>query len=86
MATYETPDNPKALRETLLVAIHTMQNFSMANRKGDHIDRLRRLVAECDRKRPLGMDGRHGNRHTNECGCDISESDRTASILRLKLN
>jgi hypothetical protein len=30
---------------------------------------LQVLIDECDRMRPLGPDGKHGDRHTVECGC-----------------
>lgn len=34
------------------------------------IDRLGALIAELDKHRPLGSDGKHGNRHTPTCGCE----------------
>lgn len=36
----------------------------------EHIDRLQRLINACDDHRPLGPDGKHGNRHTPTCGCE----------------
>ena len=30
---------------------------------------LQLLLDECNRKRPTGSDGKHGNLHTDECGC-----------------
>lgn len=33
-------------------------------------ERIGRLIAEIDRQRPLGPDGKHGGRHTLTCGCE----------------
>ena len=33
-------------------------------------DRINDLVAEIDRHRPLGPDGKHGDLHTPTCGCE----------------
>jgi hypothetical protein len=67
---YNIDDDPKMLRETLAVAQSEIAN-SLYNksRQQEHIKRLQRLINECDRKRPLGFDGKHGNRHTPTCGC-----------------
>lgn len=71
---YDIPDGPKLLRETLATA-QTQINVSLLNEqtKRVHIERLQRLIDECDRLRPLGPDGKHGNRHTEHCGCDGPE-------------
>jgi hypothetical protein len=66
---YTVPDGPKMLRETLCVAQHAI-NQSHDQRKREHIARLGRLVNECDRHRPLGVDGKHNDRHTSTCGCE----------------
>lgn len=71
--TYTIPDGPKMLRETLCTAqalMSNMWNDAYADRWQIHIDQLQRLIDECDRKRPLGPDGKHDERHTDECGCD----------------
>ena len=65
---YVVPDGPKALKETLAVAGAWLA-LSDDPRKFEHILRLGRLIAECDRHRPIGPDGKHGNRHTPTCGC-----------------
>lgn len=70
MPSYNIVDDPKELRETLAAAQMTIGNFSTTARTQEHIERLQRLINECDRKRPLGPDGKHGNRHTPECGCE----------------
>jgi hypothetical protein len=70
---YEVRDSPKMLRETLCVAQSAIGRPMFAgDRKSEHIDRLQRLIDACDRHRPLGPDGKHGDRHTASCGCEAS--------------
>ena len=65
------PDSPKMLKETLCVAQSAIGNSPHPDsRRQEHMDRLQRLIDECTRKRPVGPDGKHGSRHTSECGCD----------------
>jgi hypothetical protein len=72
---YAVPDSPKMLRETLCVAQAGINELIRRGQKsagasmGSHLERLQRLIEECDRKRPVGPDGKHGDRHTSECGC-----------------
>ena len=33
------------------------------------------LIAMCDKHRPLGADGRHGDMHTATCGCTLIGDD-----------
>ena len=54
----------KMTREALCVAQHE-PGLSESQRV-----RLGRLIDECDRHRPVGPNGKHGNRHTPTCGCD----------------
>ena len=71
MTTYEVPDGPKMLRETLCLAATEIGNAPRnEDRKQQHLDRLQRLLDECDRHRPLGPDGKHGKLHTETCGCE----------------
>lgn len=74
MAEYQIPDGPKMLRETLCVA-QTALGIAFPNdpRLWTHLDRLGRLIDECDRHRPLGPDGKHGDRHTPTCGCEDTD-------------
>jgi hypothetical protein len=73
--TYTVEDSPKMLAETLSVA---QSRLNDAHRPGgsydlrtpEHSARLQRLLDECERKRPTGNDGKHGDRHTPECGED----------------
>lgn len=62
---------PKMLRETLCVAQSRIGNSPLdENRKREHINRLQRLIDQCDVLRPLGVDGKHGKLHTPHCGCE----------------
>jgi hypothetical protein len=71
MTEYIISDEPKMLRETLCVAQWRIGNSSLdEDRKWEHVNRLQRLIDECDRHRPLGPDGKHGDLHTPTCGCD----------------
>lgn len=72
MTILDVPDSPKMLRETLCVAQSAVAaNASWYVSRGrEHIDRLQRLIDECDRHRPLGPDGKHGDLHTPTCGCE----------------
>jgi hypothetical protein len=63
------------LRETLCVAQSEVGNSPWnEGRKDEHVARLQRLIDECDRHRPLGPDGKHGDLHTATCGCDAGEA------------
>jgi hypothetical protein len=69
--TYEISDGPKMLRETLCVVQTRIGNSPLdEDRKDGHIARLQRLIDECDRHRPLGPDGKHGDLHTATCCCE----------------
>jgi hypothetical protein len=73
--TYTVEDGPKMLRETLSVAQSAVWGYPGNGRAQEHADRLQRLLDECERKRPTGNDGKHGSRHTGECGCeDVPET------------
>jgi hypothetical protein len=68
---YAVEDTPKMLRETLCVAQTRVGNSSLDNnRKHEHIERLQRLIDACDVMRPLNTDGKHGDNHTDTCGCE----------------
>lgn len=66
---YTIPDSPKMLRETLCAASNAI-NGRMMGRNQEHLERLDRLIKECDRHRPLGVNGKHANLHTDTCGCE----------------
>lgn len=56
----------KMLRETLCA----VQNGALGPRRMEHSARVGELIAEIDRQRPLGPDGKHGDLHTPSCGCE----------------
>lgn len=71
MAVIDVPDSLKMIRETLCVAQTRIAHSEVdKDRKHLHIDLLGRMIAEIDRQRPLGPDGKHGNLHTPDCGCE----------------
>lgn len=64
-------DSLKMLRETFCVAQSAIGQLPVVvARNLDHLERLERLIAEIDRQRPLGKDGKHGDLHTPFCGCE----------------
>lgn len=88
----QTPatDSPKMLRETLCVAqMATLRLRSEDPRASEHIARLQQLIDDLDKQRPLGPDGKHGNRHTPTCGCEdtpATDSERVERIwMRLEV-
>lgn len=62
-------DSLKKLRETLCA----VQNGAAGADRMNHSERVGRIIAEIDRQRPLGSNGKHGDRHTATCGCGRSE-------------
>jgi len=67
------PD-PKATREALCAAQSALNEQA---RRGIDVDttpsrvaRLGTLIELIDTQRPLGPDGKHGDRHTALCGCE----------------
>jgi hypothetical protein len=65
-------DSLKMIRETLCVAQAAIgySPFAMSTRVDEHRDRIGRIINEIDRQRPLGPDGKHGELHTETCGCE----------------
>lgn len=62
----------KMLRETLCIAQSLIGNTPYNDYRREHdAARLSELIRECDRHRPLGSDGKHGNLHTPTCGCEL---------------
>ena len=67
------PTSVKMLRETLCLAQHAMHqcdNGRDANIRQSDFDRISDLIRQCDEHRPLGVDGKHGDLHTDTCGCE----------------
>lgn len=61
----------KMLRETLCNA-QTSLGFTIPDpaRAGIENARIQAIIAEIDRHRPLGPDGKHDDLHTPTCGCE----------------
>lgn len=75
LTTLTVPDSIKMLRETLSVAQSRVGTSPLdAGRRREHMDRLQRLIDDCERQRPTGPDGKHGDRHTATCGCALLAS------------
>jgi hypothetical protein len=79
--TYVIPVSPKMLRETMCVAefaLHELERqrpgYSAGASIATHLEHIQAVLDECDRKRPTGTDGKHGNLHTDECGCNTRPS------------
>lgn len=72
--TYTITKNPKMLRETLCIAQNAISHsvHNRARLPWDS-DTLQELIDACDVMRPLGPDGKHGDRHTPFCGCEDIE-------------
>lgn len=69
LSTLHSPDSIESLRETFCVAQTHIGQSGVSNAE-HHVQVLQRLVDDCDRQRPLGPDGVHGDRHTATCGCE----------------
>jgi len=59
----------KMLREGLAIAESEVRGWRDEDVAEAIAERIDRLIAEIDRHRPLGPDGKHGDRHTATCGC-----------------
>src|SRR4051812_49217617 len=68
----DIPDvDPKSLREMLCVAQSRIGNSNEdPGRKAGFINMLSNIIVLIDNQRPLGPDGKHGDRHTPYCGCE----------------
>lgn len=62
LATPHADDTPEAIIETLAGA----QLYTPGE---EHVDRLGRLIDAYQQLRPVGSDGKHGDLHTEHCGC-----------------
>src|SRR5690625_8000290 len=59
------------LRETFCTAQNAIAHSPYDDgRNQSHSDRLSRLIAECDRHRPLGANGKHSDLHTPTCASE----------------
>ena len=69
-------DTLKMLRETLVNAARGLtwmkensDNLALCEELEQDRERIFRMIADIDRQRPLGWDGKHRNQHTATCGC-----------------
>ncbi|MEQ4566234.1 hypothetical protein [Paenarthrobacter sp. CAP02] len=73
MSVIMTVDSLKMIRETMCLAEHALhvsaRTGSSRPSKGDFA-RIQRILDDIDRQRPLGSNGKHGNLHTQTCGCE----------------
>jgi hypothetical protein len=68
---YDLPIDPKTLREYMCSAQGIVNRSQYdAGGKARISDVLQQIIAECDRHRPLGPNGKHGSLHTETCGCE----------------
>lgn len=72
----------KSLREDLCVVQSALNHYP----SGDQTSRVRRigeLINQLDEMRPLGPDGKHGNRHTDKCGCEDQDTVQLVDVNSL---
>jgi hypothetical protein len=65
----------KSVREALCAAQTAVGQFYTSSQKDLWVATLGSLIADIDRQRPIGPDGKHGNRHTPFCQCDGTPSN-----------
>lgn len=81
-ASLRVPDGGvKMLRESLCAAQAALALTEDRRALHHHRARLQDLIDQCDRHRPLGWDGKHGDRHTATCGCeDVDEPGQGVDV------
>jgi hypothetical protein len=62
-------DNVKGLREILCLAQYVGENSPVHINTPLYNRRIQEVIDELDKHRPVGPDGKHGNLHTETCGC-----------------
>jgi hypothetical protein len=60
------------VREALCVAQSRLYLNPKDSRNEWHSARIGQIIGEIDAHRPLGPDGKHGDRHSPTCGCDLT--------------
>ena len=76
MSELRTPDSLKSVREALCTAqsaMHYLDRINSAQISRHYYAVISHLLEDIDRQRPLGSDGKHGNLHTETCGCEDKE-------------
>lgn len=69
----------KSLRESLCAAQAALNTNWTAGRS-QHAARIQALIDQLDILRPLGPDGKHGDRHTQFCGCEAGFRVKTVAV------
>lgn len=66
---YNIPHDPKMLHEAMTTAAYLLRTYGDLN--SEPLAKIAADIAkECERLRPLGPNGKHGDLHTEWCGCD----------------
>jgi len=62
----------KSLRESLCMAQNAVAHYSSVQQENKlgHMKRIQAILDRIDEHRPLGSNGKHGNLHTDICGCE----------------
>lgn len=63
--------DPKMARETMCI-VEGLVARSGEDRAEEHAARIGKIIDQIDVVRPLGPDGKHGDRHTATCGCKLN--------------
>jgi hypothetical protein len=70
----------KGLREDLCVAQSALGHYD--GQQLSRIHRIGKLIEQIDIHRPLGPDGKHGNRHTETCGCEDKPEQASLTVTQ----
>ncbi|ASD52293.1 hypothetical protein QCN32_gp73 [Arthrobacter phage Niktson] len=71
-------ESVKGLREDLCVVQSALNMYPSGDQKS-RVRRIGDIINQLDEMRPLGSNGKHDNRHTDKCGCDVP--DREPDVL-----
>jgi len=74
---------PKMAREMLCRLQSLVSVDSHDDNKRRDIGQLQGMIDQLDAHRPLGVDGKHGDLHTDTCGCEGHEGLRSAPVAAL---
>ncbi|ASR84086.1 hypothetical protein SEA_TEACUP_74 [Arthrobacter phage Teacup] len=65
-------ESVKGLREDLCVVQSALNMYPSGDQKS-RVRRIGEIINQLDVMRPLGSNGKHGNLHTDKCGCDFPD-------------
>ena len=69
----------KKKTETLMI-VETLTHAQFHVLTEEHVDRLGRLIDAYQQLRPVGSNGKHGDRHADHCGCTGNRQKRDRSV------